>query len=300
MSGESNPLRQLAAAWEAATAVVTEWAEQTAAVTSEAFHKLSSDPAIRAVLESWRTTLVWGQRDCKCVCARSHPDDMGICDKRAVITRRLPTDLGGEVDVPLCAPCAVAQGVAEMPRLSCMMGTVASGGSPGGEADGRAVRLVRPRSGPAAVMAAPLICGSLPPRALNVPDYEENPLFSGTYLEKMNNSVNKWRERRVNKVGGTSVRTGDIAGAWGDVWSRQQRRGGTATSGFYLVRGFYGRSGLCSDSIHLARLSARCGVRRGDTGGLRDLLRDPARWRRSPAEGGGPGPAEGRPRRPRR
>jgi hypothetical protein len=158
MSGESNPLRQLAAAWEAATAVVTEWAEQTAAVTSEAFHKLSSDPAIRAVLESWRTTLVWGQRDCKCVCARSHPDDMGICDKRAVITRRLPTDLGGEVYVPLCAPCAVAQGVAEMPRLSLHDGTVASGGSPGWKADGRAVRLVRPRSGPTAVMAAPLIC----------------------------------------------------------------------------------------------------------------------------------------------
>ena len=260
MSGESNPLRQLAAAWEAATAVVTEWAEQTAAVTSEAFHKLSSDPAIRAVLESWRITLVWGQRDCKCVCARSHPDDMGICDKRAVITRRLPTDLGGEVDVPLCAPCAVAQGVAEMPRLSLHDGTVASGGSPGWEADGRAVRLVRPRSGPTAVMAAPLICsrpsgcrgglpaagpnvtglrardgapgcsaaltelngpngrpawrsGSPPPHALNVPDYEENPLFFGTCLEKMNNSVNKWRERRVNKLGGTSVRTADIAWA---------------------------------------------------------------------------------------
>lgn len=147
MSGENNPLRQLTAAWEAATAVVTEWAEQTAAITSEAFHKLSSDPAIRAVLESWRTTLVWGHRDCECVCARSHPDDMGICDQRAVITRRLPTDLGGDADVPLCAPCAVAQGVAEMPRLPCMMGTVASGGSPGWEADGRAVGLVRHDAG---------------------------------------------------------------------------------------------------------------------------------------------------------
>ena len=63
----------------------------------------------------------------------------------------------------------------------------------------------------------------------------------------MNNSVNKWRERRVNRLGGTSVRTEDIAGARGDVWSRLQRRGGTATSGFDLVRGFYGRFGLCSD-----------------------------------------------------
>lgn len=119
MSGENNPLRQFAAAWEAAAAVVTEWAEQTATVTGEAFHKLTSDPAIRAVLESWRTTLLRGRRECECVCARSHPDDMGICDKSAVITRRLHAALGGDVDVPLCAPCAVAQGVAEMPRLLC-------------------------------------------------------------------------------------------------------------------------------------------------------------------------------------
>jgi hypothetical protein len=122
MSGENNPPRQLAAAWEAATAVVTEWAEQTATVTGEAFHKLTSDPAIRAVLESWRTTLLRGRRECECVCARSHPDDMGICDKSAVITRRLHAALGGDVDVPLCAPCAVAQGVAEMPRLLCSPG----------------------------------------------------------------------------------------------------------------------------------------------------------------------------------
>jgi len=127
MSGENNQMRQLAAAWEAATAVVSEWAEQTAAVTSEAFHKLASDPAIRAVLESWRTTFVWGQRDCECVCARSHPDDMGICDKRAVITRHVRTGLGGDVDVPLCAPCAVAQGVAEMPRLPCSRATAETG-----------------------------------------------------------------------------------------------------------------------------------------------------------------------------
>jgi hypothetical protein len=116
-------MRQLAAAWEAAAAVVTEWAEQTAAVTSEAFHKLANDPAIRAVMESWRTGPVWGRRECECVCARSHPDDMGICDKRAVITRRLPTGLGSQMDVPLCAPCAVAQGVAELPKLPAVPGS---------------------------------------------------------------------------------------------------------------------------------------------------------------------------------
>jgi hypothetical protein len=115
-SDENSPVRQFAAAWQATAAVVAEWAERTAAVTSEALHKLASDPAIRAVLEDWRITVVWARRDCECSCARSHPDDVGICDKNAVITRPLTTDLDGEVELPLCAPCAVAQGVAEMPR----------------------------------------------------------------------------------------------------------------------------------------------------------------------------------------
>ncbi|MGO9783400.1 MAG: hypothetical protein ACLPKE_25040 [Streptosporangiaceae bacterium] len=115
-SNQINPLQRLTAAWDVAVAVAAEWAEQTAAVTSEALHKLSSDPAIRAVLESWRTTLVGSRRACECSCARSHPDDVEICDKDAVITRRLATGTRGDVEVPLCAPCAVAQGVAELPR----------------------------------------------------------------------------------------------------------------------------------------------------------------------------------------
>jgi hypothetical protein len=83
-------------------------------VTAESFHKLSSDPAVRAVLETWRVAVVWQQRDCECPCAVSHPDDVGVCDHRAVITRRIST-ASGEAEVTLCAPCAVAQGVAEMP-----------------------------------------------------------------------------------------------------------------------------------------------------------------------------------------
>ena len=59
-SDENNPVRQFVAAWQATAALVAEWAERTAAVTSEAFHKLASDPAIRAVLEDWRITVVWG------------------------------------------------------------------------------------------------------------------------------------------------------------------------------------------------------------------------------------------------
>jgi hypothetical protein len=112
--GEDNPVRLFAAAWEAATAVVAEWAEQTAAAAREAFHKLASDPAVRAAVESWRIALVWARQECDCSCARSHPQDTGVCDNYAVITRRLATGLGGDVDVPLCAPCAVAQGIAEL------------------------------------------------------------------------------------------------------------------------------------------------------------------------------------------
>jgi hypothetical protein len=110
-----SPLQQLAAAWQAAAAVAVEWAERTAAVTAEAFGKLTTDPAIRAVLETWRVAVVWPQRDCECPCAVAHPDDVGVCDHHAVITRRVSADRDGGMDVALCAPCAVAQGVAEMP-----------------------------------------------------------------------------------------------------------------------------------------------------------------------------------------
>jgi len=116
VSDQNDPVRQFIAAWEATATAAAEWAARTAALTREAFHKLARDPAVRAVLERWHITLIWGRRDCECACARSHPDDVGICDNNAVITRRLTTDLDGDVEVPLCAPCAVAQGVAELPR----------------------------------------------------------------------------------------------------------------------------------------------------------------------------------------
>jgi hypothetical protein len=39
--------------------VAAEWAERTAAVTAEALQKLTSDPAVQAVLESRRTAFAW-------------------------------------------------------------------------------------------------------------------------------------------------------------------------------------------------------------------------------------------------
>jgi hypothetical protein len=108
-----DPLRQLAAAWEAVAAVAGEWAQRLAADTTGAFGRLAHDPAIRTAIGAWRSALGWGRRPCDCPCAQAHPDDIGVCDHSAVTTRRLATEAFGEVDVPVCAPCAVAQGLSE-------------------------------------------------------------------------------------------------------------------------------------------------------------------------------------------
>ena len=112
MSGEEgNPARQFSAAWQPATAAVDEWRQRVASATTEALDKL--DPAVRAAMQAGRDVLVGDWRKCRCPCGTAHPDDTGVCDGKAVLVRRL-----GEADVSLCAPCAVAQGVAEMRRLS--------------------------------------------------------------------------------------------------------------------------------------------------------------------------------------
>ena len=110
MSGPGNdPARQFAAAWEAASDAVGEWAQRVAEATNDALDKL--DPAVRAAVEAGRSVLSGDWRACRCQCGTTHPDDAGVCDGRAVLTRRV-----GQADVRLCAPCAVAQGVAEMPH----------------------------------------------------------------------------------------------------------------------------------------------------------------------------------------
>jgi hypothetical protein len=110
MAGNGDgPARQFAAAWDAAAAALGEWAQRVSAVTAEAVGKL--DPAVRAAIEAGRSALAGDWRDCHCPCAEAHPDDQGVCDGTAVMTRQL-----AGVGVRLCAPCAVAQGVAEMPR----------------------------------------------------------------------------------------------------------------------------------------------------------------------------------------
>ena len=103
-----NPRQQLNAAWQVATSALDQWQRQVAAATSEAVDKL--EPALRAAVEAARAVVTGNWGACQCPCATAHPKDKDVCDHSAVLTRRL-----SDADVPLCAPCAVAQGVAEMP-----------------------------------------------------------------------------------------------------------------------------------------------------------------------------------------
>ena len=108
-SEEGNPARQFAAAWHTASAALGTWREQVSAATGEALEKL--DPAVRSAVQAGFSLITGDWRDCRCQCATAHPDDANVCDGRAMLTRRL-----GGTEVSLCAPCAVAQGVAEMRR----------------------------------------------------------------------------------------------------------------------------------------------------------------------------------------
>ena len=104
-----DPKRQLNAAWQAATAALGEWRQQVTAATGEAMEKL--DPAARSALDALRSAVTGSWRVCQCPCATAHPQDKGVCDGNAILTRQV-----NGADLRLCAPCAVAQGVAEMRR----------------------------------------------------------------------------------------------------------------------------------------------------------------------------------------
>ena len=108
MDGNAGkPSQQFRTAWQAAADAMNEWSRRVSEATHEALDKI--EPAIRAAVEAGRVAMTGEWRDCRCRCDTAHPDDLGVCDGRAVMTRRV-----GEADVSMCAPCAVAQGVAEM------------------------------------------------------------------------------------------------------------------------------------------------------------------------------------------
>lgn len=83
----------------------------------EAIGKIAADPEVMAALKAAQARqAIRDARPCHCLCGRTHPDDRGVCDMLAVTTRHYDSPTVGPVDVPVCAPCAVAQGVAEMPH----------------------------------------------------------------------------------------------------------------------------------------------------------------------------------------
>ena len=104
-----SPTQQLAAAWQVATAALGQWREQVTEATTEAMDKL--DPAARAAIAAVRAALTGNWGACQCPCASAHPQDQDVCEGNAIMTRRV-----AGADMSLCAPCAVAQGVAEMRR----------------------------------------------------------------------------------------------------------------------------------------------------------------------------------------
>jgi hypothetical protein len=106
-SNPDSPRRQFAAAWQTAMDALDQWRQQVTDATSEAMTKL--DPAVKAAMEAGRAAFAGDWGACHCPCASAHPEDKGVCDGHGVVSRRLD-----EKDVWLCAPCAVAQGVAEM------------------------------------------------------------------------------------------------------------------------------------------------------------------------------------------
>ncbi len=74
----------------------------------DALADVANRPEVRAFTE--RAAKAMRRRPCLCLCLRAHPDDRSICEVLdAVITGRSASDLLGEVDIPLCAPCAAAR-----------------------------------------------------------------------------------------------------------------------------------------------------------------------------------------------
>ena len=78
----------------------------------DALAEVANRPEVRAVIE--RAEKVMRRRPCLCFCSRAHPADRGVCEAfDAVITGQYSSDLLGDIDVPLCAPCAAARAADE-------------------------------------------------------------------------------------------------------------------------------------------------------------------------------------------
>jgi hypothetical protein len=78
----------------------------------DALSEVASRPEVQAVFQRAEKTL--RRRPCLCFCSRAHPADHGVCEVfDAVITGQYSSDWLGDIDVPLCAPCAAARAAHE-------------------------------------------------------------------------------------------------------------------------------------------------------------------------------------------
>jgi hypothetical protein len=78
----------------------------------DALAEVTNRPEVRALIE--RAEKAMRRRPCLCFCSRAHPADHGICETfDAVITGQYRSDLLGDIEVPLCAPCAAARAAHE-------------------------------------------------------------------------------------------------------------------------------------------------------------------------------------------
>ena len=78
----------------------------------DALGEVANRPEVRAVVN--RAEKVLAHRPCLCFCSRAHPADQGICELLdAVITGRHSSDLLGEIDLWMCAPCAASRAANE-------------------------------------------------------------------------------------------------------------------------------------------------------------------------------------------
>jgi hypothetical protein len=81
----------------------------------DAIADAANRPEIRALIE--RVDRALQRRPCLCFCLRAHPEDRGICETfGAVIKGKFTSDLLGEIDVPICAPCAAARAARDFAR----------------------------------------------------------------------------------------------------------------------------------------------------------------------------------------
>ena len=85
----------------------------TASTEFRALAELCADPRVQAAAEEASRRREAGEpRACHCWCPRTHPAVVNVCDAhRPVTSRRYVTEALGAVDVPLCGPCAAAQGI---------------------------------------------------------------------------------------------------------------------------------------------------------------------------------------------